>query len=286
MPPPSPHPGKASFSVCALFYGAYPELAQRLLDSLLPSLAEPDLPVVDIRIGLNEACRLTSEIVTEFSSRAAADHGVPSTRWDCDVNACKYPLMRQMFWGLRRGPGAEPTHFMWFDDDSYLSGEPGWWSSVRERVEVTRADLLGKVYRYAIAGDQWEWVQSQDWADPEIGPPPTFRGRPSFTFATGGWWVARRRWLQQWDYPWPVLRHRGGDTLLGELCRHRGRPIVDYEYGVRINANSDGEHSSSPRRGVSTDLALGVNLETSRRRVSTDFLDSLRVSSTEVGDGS
>jgi hypothetical protein len=68
----------------------------------------------------------------------------------------------------------------------------------------------------------------------------------------GAWWIADPAFLARWDYPFPELRHNGGDVLLGELCRQQGASTFAYRDGVAINACPAGHESRAARRGLRT----------------------------------
>ena len=63
--------------------------------------------------------------------------------------------------------------------------------------------------------------------------------------------MIRREVLEEWNYPFPGLRHRGGDAMLGELMRQQEYRLKSWHEGVRINAlDEKSGDSTSPRRGV------------------------------------
>ena len=68
-------------------------------------------------------------------------------------------------------------------------------------------------------------------------------------FITGGWWTIRSELLYRYNYPWPVLDHRGGDVMLGECLRQNNHVLRSFLSGVAINAGADGKNCTSPRRG-------------------------------------
>lgn len=235
-----------TITVSLLFYGDHPELADRCLRSLWERLPDARGHVRDLRLGYNAISPRTRQVTDWFVTQAAAQ-GWPLVTYDCPQNACKYPLMRRM---LREDPVPPATWVMWFDDDSYLTGPPGWWQQLL--AAAAEADMLGKLYTQGVVGQQWDWVSRQRWFNPQVGPPPVQRRHrgPAFRFATGGWWLIRSQLLAAYDWPTRELRHRGGDCLLGELCRHQHLRLINWEDGVRINADQAGRHSKSPRRGV------------------------------------
>lgn len=235
------------FSVCALFYGNHPGLARRCLDSIERALPQQEGRVRDFRLGCNDCCEETQQLVRQFAKRVFEGHGIPSWLFFAG-NVCKYPMMRKMFYHEPL-----PDWVMWFDDDSYLESPlpAGWWEEIARRME--RADMLGQIWFIPIQGNQWEWVQTLPWYNPAVGPPRRrrLRGRPCFEFCQGAWWVIRSSVLQKYDWPIPELQHNGGDSLLGELFRHQGLRMAKFDKGVRINAGPRGEHSKAKRRGVS-----------------------------------
>ena len=242
------------FTVCILFFGDHPELAYRNLESVWRSLPSGEDHIHDFRIGLNQISDRTRKIVDWFVNNAVQHFGTPVTTWECKQNACKYPMMRRM---LLESPDRPATFTVWFDDDSYLSEPINWWSKLY--AATIDADMLGKLYLQQTRGDQQLWVAKQSWFNPQAGPPAKFRGRPAFRFCTGGWWTIRSSVLFDHDWPTRELRHRGGDALLGELCRHQALRMVNFEDGVRINADKNGRHSKSPRRGED-EMQLGVKI--------------------------
>lgn len=233
------------FSVCLLFYGDHPELAHRCLDSIWQRLAAGKPYISDIRIGLNVVSDASRQIIDWFVAHASGDHKLPVITYESSQNVCKYPLMRRM---ALTDPQPPAELLMWFDDDSYLCGDDGWWERLRQVMQT--ADMAGKLYRMAVQGSQREWVATQPWYNPEAGPPEKFGRYRGFRYCTGGWWTIRSQILCRWDWPPRVLRHCGGDALLGELLRQQGLRLVNFEEGVRINADERGRHSGALRRGV------------------------------------
>lgn len=203
----------------------------------------------DVRLALNEISSSTREIVSWFRDNVRVHYRLPVITYDMPVNACKYPVMRRM---VLDDPDPPAKWVMWFDDDSYLNGGPGWWD--RLQAKAANADMLGQVWFQAMRGKQWEWIARQRWFNPAVGKPPKRR----FAFCTGGWWMLKSAHMKQNDWPSVELRHRGGDSLLGELCRHRQYRIVSFDDGLRINADDRGRHSKSPRRGVD-EKVLGLS---------------------------
>jgi hypothetical protein len=248
-------------SICALFYGDHVDLARRCLHSLESNLPTGQPFVRDIRLGLNATSPANTDFVRNWAEDVAIHHKIPVLVYQPERNVWKYPLMRRMFHELR--PGYPLGDFvMWFDDDAYLEPRFRW------PVALDAAachDMIGHLYHWYVQGDQWKWVQRQPWYDRSIGPLPVARGRPVFVFAQGSWWIVRSSVLVRYDWPTLLLRHNGGDALLGELLRQQRLRLGHFVERVRVNANYEGQDSRSPRRGYS-EKPLGFDLAESTHR--------------------
>jgi len=120
----------------------------------------------------------------------------------------------------------------------------------RVRDAIRAAEMIGQSQWVIPAhGNQWEWVRSQSWFNPNSDPPWMIKGRPHFRFCQGAWWVIHAEILHRFDWPPPEFRHQGGDSLLGELLRQQGLRLGEFTEAVRVNADARGVHSAAPRRG-------------------------------------
>ncbi len=240
-------------TICVLLYGDYPDLAERCLGSIERSLSEGSRYVAAFRVGLNECSPPTHVYVRDLVSRLESDY--PDIRVDLyatDKNVCKYPMMRTMF----REPDLIATQYiMWFDDDSYFNSEKvdhNWWPAMFDAIRDKA--MIGQHWLMPIQGNQWEWIRSQSWFNNKVGlPPKKAKGRPAFEFCQGAWWVAETKTLLYNDWPLPEIKHNGGDSMLGELLRHRRKAMGKFFGGVHINADATGRKSSSKRRGYTED---------------------------------
>ena len=229
----------ARFSVCVLLYGEHPELARRCLGSLAkdPGYREH---VKEFRIGLNHVSRETYDYAIEWG-RSPALAGSRVIYYLPEGNLpLKYPLMRVM---LHDRLATLARSVMWFDDDSYLAGDAGWWNNVSELAANHPA--IGQIWYMPLTGGQRAFFRSQPWYDGSL------RELPRMRFLQGAWWVIEAAVLLKYNWPIPELRHNGGDSMFGELCRHRNIPLLHYDAGVLINADEFGRHSKSARRGLS-----------------------------------
>lgn len=236
------------YTMCALFYGDYLSLAQRCLGGLEAHLPAGRAHITDIRLGLNAVSPATLAYVETWAARQHAKYGLPVVIYIPERNVMKYPLMRRMFHDQISGLPLLADYVMWFDDDAFFDASFSW--RKLERI-VVNSTMVGKLYSWLIRGEQWKWVQSQSWYDPKVGSPPKRRGLPVFLFAQGSWWVLRKCVIVNYDWPFPELIHRGGDSTLGELLRQRQLILNNFDQGVHVNADAQGRDSRSPRRGYS-----------------------------------
>lgn len=236
------------FNVCALFFGDHADLAERCLGSIHKALKSGATHVSDVRLAGNLVSRQTHQILQSYADRICDDYRIPVLLLTTEDNRYKYPTMRRLFHHDR--PLSDAV--MWFDDDSYFDPIPtdSWWQDLQQ--QISKADLLGQFWLMPIQGNQWGWIQTQPWYNPSAGrPPKRVHGKEAFEFCQGGWWVARSEILRRYNWPIPELRHNGGDSLLGELCRQQGLRMRRFYGGLRINADLQGRHSKSRRRGYS-----------------------------------
>lgn len=232
----------APFTACVLCYGDYPALAERALLSLLRNQDW----FAEIRVGLNAVSSRTGRYVDDLH-----EAGQVSRVYEHAANVYKYPVMREMLYDPQH-PITTP-YLLWLDDDSSL-GMVGATVLPALLAKLRQADLVGEEWHKGLEGRQREWLQRQWW----------YRQQPvakSPSFITGGLWAARCESLYALNYPWPELRHRGGDVLLSVALRQQGRQIANYRYrGLLVNASMQGKNADSPRRGYN-ERPLGARPE-------------------------
>lgn len=226
------------FTIGVLLYGDHYDLAVRCLQSLMRCFTEEQ---VEIRIAMNEACEKTRAYVNEI-----ARHSMVTVVLDNPTNIHKYPAMRHL---IKTAPLSK--YFMWFDDDSYLSGidtyggGQAWLQLIWDTFDQPNGpDMLGAIYTINFQGQQREWIMRQPWYGGQV---PQLRSH--IRFCTGAWWTIRSKILENLDYPWATLDHRGGDTMLGEALYQRGHALQMFRRNVAINADADGNECRAVKRG-------------------------------------
>lgn len=236
-------PRSSAFTVCVLLYGDYPELARRCLGSLTRFVEHG--AIHSLRIGCNATGAKTdayiAALVKQYPHIVFVNHST--------TNRLKYPVMRELF----TAPALETEFTVWFDDDSWIQESAPADYFVQLAAAMRNADMVGSLWKMQLRGKQAEWVCSRKWY---TGKPVA--ERHVVKFATGGWWTIRTEVLRRWSWPEQDIRHRGGDVMLGELCRQQELRLVQFTKHVAINADDSGVCSSSKRRGYDED-PVGVS---------------------------
>lgn len=240
---------RTRISVCVLCYGDFGHLSTRCLSSLV-RWAEHRQTEMDVRVALN-ACSADNTAQIVHQCQQLARHAGPVRLYvpvPATANVYKYPMMRRMFRDQRHPLG---PWVMWLDDDSYLDFVTGW--DVELLSVAADYDMVGQRWLMPISTRMERWLVQQPWFDHSVGLPPRSqwdeRTPRRIAFHQGAWWLARSEMMARLDWPLRQLRHNGGDSLLGEIARHRGYRMGVFDRGVRINAGENGEHSKAQRRG-------------------------------------
>ena len=221
-------------TVCCLLYGDYPRLAERCLAPLSKLYKHG----VDVRIGCNEISVATESVISTLFNAPSDRLKIVSE----NPQIFKYPMMRRLF---SHSP-IESKYITWFDDDSYIKDACPleWLARLESFMESTNADMAGSVYTMPVLPGQSEWRRLHcEWFIDRK------RDHNYTKFATGGWWCIKTDVIKRYDWPHKLLKHRGGDVLLGELIFQQNLNLVRYKEGVAINADADGKESASKRRG-------------------------------------
>lgn len=219
-------------TICCLLYGDYPKLAERCLTPISKLYSTG----AQVRIGCNDISKATESVISSLFSISDNLTVIKAT-----PQMYKYPMMRALF----NIKPIDTDYAMWFDDDSYIkSNNPiKWLEHVESSMVTNSADMLGSIYCIPTSIRQKEWRRLHcSWFKDHLYTNKT-------TFATGGWWTIKSKILSKYDWPHPLLKHRGGDVLLGDLIKHESLKLVKFNDGVAINADENGKESASKRRG-------------------------------------
>lgn len=238
-----------STTVCCLLYGDFPELANRCLKPISKLLSYG----VQVRAGCNEVSTAVKGIVETLlpaSLGAKVCYESPQI--------FKYPMMTRLF-------QLEPIttdYVMWFDDDSYITQDDPvqWLKDLESFMRSSSADMVGSIYVMPTLGSQEEWRRLHcSWYSSNTTNKQS-KFATSAKFATGGWWMIKSSIINKYGWPHPMLKHRGGDVLLGELIRSQGLKLINYKKGIAINADANGKESASKRRGYD-EPPIGIVVE-------------------------
>ena len=157
-----------------------------------------------------------------------------------NANRLKYPVMRDMYAQV----GDHWT--LWVDDDVMLPAPQGWWQRLCG-IMARGVDYVGAQYHCNYAGHQQEFIKTRPWYR---GLPPVIKnGKPVFVFHLGAFHALSRRARVAMDWPDPLLKHRGGDTMLGEAVRQHGFTREQFpfrEFPIRVNGPRRRGHDETP----------------------------------------
>lgn len=215
--------------VCALLYGDYPELHNRLLGSMLTAIPRD----TQVRFWCNQVCQPTYDVISKMPSNYKV-HRM------CSKNTPKYQAMRDMFDPIKKGPW---KWVCWLDDDSWFVKQD-WFSKTAEyidRRQVENVCYLGQKWFVHYLQGQTSFVGQAPWYQGRA--PAIIKGKLGVEFHTGGYWWLRTDLLKRLDWPDPRLSHNGGDTLLGSAMWQLQLPLHHFDYGVKVN--------DAKRRGLS-----------------------------------
>lgn len=226
-------------TICALYYGDYPGLAERSIRSTLSSVP----PDTELRIGLNAVSEATLDVLAEHlglndrvclqkpgQSELTLPGRVVRVYYHAD-NARKYPVMREMF----HEPALDTPWVLWLDDDTWFQ-QAGWLSPVQQVLEQSGAAYAGEEWFIHYKPDNVQAISEAPWFRGK--PPMLIKKKPGILFYTGGFVFLRKEVINKLGWPDARLLHNGGDTLLGEACYQNGIPKVKLstkQLGIRVN---------------------------------------------------
>lgn len=230
-------------TVGLLLFGDHAALARRVLSPLLS--------IRDRLVGLRIGANAIGDETKEYLKGLIADGKIStSDLYVSEENCGKYPVLRAMV----RRPRLDSEFFVWFDDDSVVTGPPAVvFDELHHKLRLN--DIVGPARYMGLAGRQQDWIRGQRW----------FTGRPfgrRVEFAAGGFWGVRSELLYRFDWPDARLWHNGGDVMLGALAHQNFLRLGSFSSGVAVNADAGLRSDASPRRGMSSyKTAIGLRAE-------------------------
>lgn len=210
-------------TICALFYGNWPGLCKRLLDSLY---RWTDPAAFELRAGMNAVCAETKQLLM-----AAQQTYGNVMLYNSSRNLYKCPMMSRMI----HTPALTSEWMVWFDDDSHVTG-PRWLLDLLMHFERhAEAELFGSLHFVDVCPELEKSITSASWYK---GVPLHRLGgsdRKIILFPVGGFWAIRSARLLEIGWPDPRLLHFGDDYLMAEALRQQGVQMADFNSGVAID---------------------------------------------------
>jgi hypothetical protein len=223
-------------TVCVLCYGDYPELAKRVLGSLL-NLTQKG--TYRLRLGLNSVSAQTRSAIAGLVGDLDPELVIES-----DTNLYKSPMMRRLFYEVPLGT----KWTVWFDDDSYVY-RADWLQmlSWHSRMQPL-TDMWGK--RLYVRGNESyrQYIQEAAWfrgLELDIDPDDATLCR--LNFIAGGFWAIRTQCLHEIEWPDARLLHFGDDYMLGEALRQNRKSLGQCYSGVAISQAKRRAPEGTPR---------------------------------------
>lgn len=229
------HALRPPVTICVLCYGDYPQLAERVLTSLLSNTGRQDFR---LRLGLNAVSATTDQLITKLLPRFEVDLVVQSR-----VNIYKEPMFRRM---IHDRPIATDWT-LWFDDDSFVFRKDWLAMLGLESALNPEVDMWGKKCFVRGGEKHRRFIRSAAWfrgLDPE---PDDRLGGCRINFIVGGFWAIRTAWLYRLNWPDPRITHFGEDQMLGEAMRQHGARIGNAYSGVAIDKAPRRAPAGAPR---------------------------------------
>jgi GT2 family glycosyltransferase len=215
-------------TVCALFYGNWPFLCRRFLDSLY---RWTDPAAFQLRAGMNAVCAETRQLLMAAQQRFGN-----ITFYESKRNLYKCRMMRRML----HAPPLDTEWMVWFDDDSHVTS-PRWILDLLMQMErCPEAELFGSLHFVDVCPELERSIASALWYKGVSMRQGEVSGRKTIVFPVGGFWAVRSERLLQINWPDRRLQHFEDDYLMGEALRQQGVRMADFKSGVAI--------SDAPRR--------------------------------------
>lgn len=214
-------------TVCVLFYGDHPRLADRFFSRLL---RHTPTDLIKLRVGCNAVSVDTRSLVDHY----CGNHFPEALVIDSDQNLFKCPMMRRLF----HEEPLETRWTIWFDDDSFVFRDD-WLRSLALSIERhAEIAMFGKKFYIHLEEAEQKLIESAPWfreiplvwEETELGA-----SAPRVDFISGGFWAIKTPVLQELDWPDPQLTQHADDYILGAALRQHGKCILQSYSGVAVN---------------------------------------------------
>jgi hypothetical protein len=222
-------------TICILCYGNYPDLARRLLESLIQHTR---FQAYRLRLGLNAISDATSAVVDRLLPHLPVETVIRS-----ETNLYKLPMMRRLFYDSP----LETDWTIWFDDDSYVWRSD--WLAMLHCQSRLHPEVAMWGQKLFVRGDDElrAFVSQSTWFTGVELLPDEDPKKCRLEFIAGGFWAVRTTCIHALHWPDPRLIHFGDDYLLGEALRQRGLAIGSASSGVAINQCPRRAPAETPR---------------------------------------
>ncbi|MGI9240923.1 MAG: glycosyltransferase family 2 protein [Verrucomicrobiales bacterium] len=214
-------------TVCVLFYGDHPDLAERFFSRLI---RHTSVDLIRLRVGCNAVSEETRRVVASYCE----NHFPDAIVIDSDQNLFKCPMMRRLF----HDDPLETRWIIWFDDDSFVFRDD-WLRSLALSIERhAEVAMFGKKFYIHLEKAEQKLIEAAPWfREIPLVCEETEWGSvaPRVDFISGGFWAMRTSVLAELDWPDPQLTQHAEDFILGAALRQHGKRILQSYSGVAVN---------------------------------------------------
>lgn len=197
------------FSVLVCCYGEFSNYSIRCLNSLVDlASGEYEIP---IHVGCNECTPETVQHVIDLYNAEKITSMTVS-----QLNRNKDPMMRSLI------EAVDTEFLLWLDDDSHFV-KKNWDRRIVKFIESKPdLDVAGHIFYCHRSKEYQSFLKRRPWYVDR---------RPKedvVWFPTGGFWIARTKFLQYHDWPDRKMIKKQDDLLLGDLCEQHNAKLIDF----------------------------------------------------------
>jgi hypothetical protein len=204
---------------CALLYGAEPARFNRYHKRLLRSIVN-ECEGYPKRFWLNQVGPPTRDLAVETGGHITDD----------PTNTSKYQVIAQTL------PQIATPYICWLDDDSFFREGSDFGYKLEKRLRADPAHFLGLRLREAYSDVYERYARAQSWWRGRT--PCQLAGQSATLTSPGAYWIAKVDTLREIGWPYPELRWRGGDRILGDAMWQAGYELQEHQTfpGVIVNS--------------------------------------------------